>query len=94
MSNGILDSLDFTNFIICGQGKVLQRRLGANRTSKVLELINIDKLGANRTSKVLELINTDKLGANRASKVLELLSVLRESKERTRGWEPIELQKS
>ena len=52
------------------------------------------RVGANRASKVLELIHKDKLGANRASKVLEFLSVLRESKERTRGWEPIELQKS
>ena len=43
VSNGILDSLEFTDFIICVEcikGKQIKnKRLGANRASKVLELI-------------------------------------------------------
>ena len=46
MSNGILDSLDFTNFTICVEfikGKQTNnKRLGANRASEVLELIHTD----------------------------------------------------
>ena len=46
VSNGILDSLDFTNFTIrveCINGKQTKnKRLGANRVSEVLELIHTD----------------------------------------------------
>ena len=44
MSNGIPNSLDFTNFTICVEfikGKQTKnKRLGANRSSKVLKLIH------------------------------------------------------
>ena len=44
MSNGILDSLDFTNFTICVEcikGKQAKnKRLGANKALEVLELIH------------------------------------------------------
>ena len=49
MSNRILDSLDFTNFTICVEcikGKQTKnKRLGANKTSEVLELIHTDICG-------------------------------------------------
>ena len=49
MSNGILDSLDFTNFTICVEyikGKQTKnKRLKANTTSEVLELIHTDMCG-------------------------------------------------
>ena len=49
MSNEILDSLDFTNFTICVEfikGKQTKNKwLGANRASKVLEIIHIDICG-------------------------------------------------
>ena len=49
MSNEILDSLDFTNFTICvkcTKGKQTKnKRLGANRTSEVLELIHTNICG-------------------------------------------------
>ena len=49
MSNEILDSLDFTNFTICVEcikGKQTNiKRLGANRASKVLELIHTNIFG-------------------------------------------------
>ena len=49
MFNGILNSLDFTNFTICVKcikGKQTKnKRLGANRASEVLKLIHIDICG-------------------------------------------------
>ena len=49
MSNGILDSLDFTNFTVCVEcikGKQIKnKRLGANKASKVLELIHTNICG-------------------------------------------------
>jgi hypothetical protein len=50
VSDGILDSLDFTDFDICIEcikGKQTKtKRLGANRTSDVIELIHIDICGS------------------------------------------------
>ena len=50
VSDEILDPLDFTNFDVCVnciKGKQTNiRRLGANRTSNVLELIHIDICGS------------------------------------------------
>ena len=49
MSDGILDSLNFADFQICIgciKGKQINiRRLGANRSSNVLELIHTDICG-------------------------------------------------
>ena len=49
MSNGILDSLDFTNFTICVEcikGKQTKnKRLGDNRALEVLELIHTNICG-------------------------------------------------
>ena len=49
VSNGILDSLDFTNFTVCVEcikrKQTKNKSLGANRASEVLELIHTDIYG-------------------------------------------------
>ena len=49
VSNGIIDSFDFTNFTICVEcikGKQTKnKRLGANRALEILELIHTDICG-------------------------------------------------
>ena len=57
MSNRILNSLDFTNFTIyveCIKGKQTKnKRLGANRASKVSKLIHIDICGPLMSPKLI-----------------------------------------